>query len=296
MLSKQEKDRLIWKSEYNIGDFKVDNEHQSLFVLAKKALYTRDILDDSKAKIELKEIIHSLHKYVAIHFKNEEIYMRSILYPEYERHKQIHKDMLHTLHVFVKSLNTLTLDQIELQLFDFIKDYFITHITKEDIHIGIWKQPIHKLTKQRSFQTAYAMNDEHLDHQHKQLFDIASKAFIPSDDEHREEKIKTIFTQLYRFMKQHFIDEENYMLKINYPFIADHVIHHQKILHDCNELLQKVNDMNEILFEKELAVFIDRGIIDHIIDEDHKIALWYKHNGDPKADEQAACEQLWLEN
>ncbi len=31
-------DKFIWRSEYNINNFKIDNEHQKLFSIAREAL------------------------------------------------------------------------------------------------------------------------------------------------------------------------------------------------------------------------------------------------------------------
>ncbi|RLA83155.1 MAG: hemerythrin family non-heme iron protein, partial [Epsilonproteobacteria bacterium] len=38
MKIKIDQNKLVWKSEYSIGDYKTDNEHIKLFEIAKKAL------------------------------------------------------------------------------------------------------------------------------------------------------------------------------------------------------------------------------------------------------------------
>ena len=57
-------DKFIWRSEYNINNFKIDNEHQKLFSIAREALNISKINDISEKNSKLKEIIVKLFDYV----------------------------------------------------------------------------------------------------------------------------------------------------------------------------------------------------------------------------------------
>lgn len=267
---------LIWKSEYNIGDLKIDNEHKNLFNIAKKALQVRTIHNDKAEIVELKSIIHSLYDYVATHFKNEERYMYMINYPDLARHKKIHVQMLNTLHGFVKTLNDLSIDEIENQLYNFIEAYFIRHIVDEDKRIEYWNKSLKRLRKSSDWKDEYLVGNDQLDNEHKELFAIANDAFYEVGDKDREKKIKTVLSHLYAYMKKHFKHEEEYMQEINYPFYEEHKKLHQEIIDDCNDLIRDINSIEGTLFEKELAKIIDEHIISHIINDDKKIVLWYK--------------------
>ena len=51
---------IIWKSEYNIHNFKIDKEHQKLFTIAREAMNISKLKDDDKVKIKLKDVISKL--------------------------------------------------------------------------------------------------------------------------------------------------------------------------------------------------------------------------------------------
>ena len=41
---------IIWKSEYNISNFKIDKEHQKLFTIAREAMNISKLKDDKEVK------------------------------------------------------------------------------------------------------------------------------------------------------------------------------------------------------------------------------------------------------
>lgn len=267
---------LIWKPEYNIGNFKVDLEHRSLFDLAKKALGIRKLNNDEKEIEQLKAIIKSLYKYVAIHFKNEEEYMLKLKYPDFSRHKQIHNNLLTTLNEFIQTLNDLDIDVIEQNLFVFIEDYFIDHIVNEDMEIGTWAYSLSHLKKGNSWRLNEKLGNETIDKEHQKLFTILEEAFEVVNDNDREHKIKTVIHHLYNFMKEHFHNEETLMRRIQFPGYEEHKKSHNIIVQSCNELLLSINSTDEKLFEKRLALFIEEHIVNHMLVEDKKIVEYEK--------------------
>lgn len=262
---------LIWKSEYNIGSFKVDQEHQSLFKLAKKALNIRTMQNDEKEIEELKTIIKSLYKYVAEHFANEEKYMISVDFPEFKRHKEIHKDMLVMLHGFTSQLNSMNIDEIEVSFYKFIEEYFIHHIVDEDMLIGLWVNSLKNIRKTKAWQKEFETGNWQMDAEHKKMFGILEEVFTEVSDQAREHKIKTVLAHLYDFIKVHFKNEERHMKKISYPELEKHINTHENIVKECNELLSSFNARDIKLFEKQLALFIDEHIIGHMLVEDKKV-------------------------
>lgn len=140
-------DNIIWKSEYNINDFKIDKEHQKLFTIAREAMNISKLKDDEKVTDKLKDIITKLFDYVGTHFTNEQKYMESIDYPELENHKILHKNMLIMLTTLISELNKMELKDIEKSLFNFIEEYFIRHIVLEDKKIQLWNTSLEDLKK-----------------------------------------------------------------------------------------------------------------------------------------------------
>jgi len=123
---------IIWKSEYNINNLKIDREHQHLFAIAREALNISKFKKNNEQIDKLKKIITKLFDYVGTHFSNEQKYMEKIKYPDLEKHKLLHKNMLNMLTKLVSELNNMEIEEIQKSLYDFIEEYFIRHIILED--------------------------------------------------------------------------------------------------------------------------------------------------------------------
>ncbi len=263
--------QIIWKSEYNIGFYKIDQEHQRLFNIAQQALIINQINNDDKEKTKLKDIIKELYAYIGTHFNNEQEYMKEMNYPELSRHIEIHKQILAKLNGLISQVNTLNVHDIEEQLYSFIEEYFVKHIILEDKKIQLWNVSLEDLRKSFGWKEIYSVHDESIDNENKKLFDIAQEAFIPVDQEHRTYKIREVLTRLYDYMKTHFSHEEEYMSSINYPQLEEQKNMHKEIIHILNDFVKNFPNIEPKLFEKELAQLIDITLVQHIIQEDRKI-------------------------
>jgi len=269
---------IIWRSEYNINNFKIDTEHQKLFTIAREAMLISKLQNDVEIKSKLKEIIVKLFQYVNLHFSNEEKYMQEISYPEIDDHKFLHKNMLNMLTNLISELNNLELKSIEVSLSNFIDEYFIRHIVLEDKKMQLWNTNLDDLKKNFGWKEIYSVNNPNIDFEHKQLFDIAQEAFIQVEPHQKQKKIKEVLTKLYNYMKTHFNHEEEYMEQINYPHIKEHKELHHQIINSINNFVRLLPSQHEDTFEKELARIIDIALVHHIIQEDRKIIAWVKSN------------------
>jgi hemerythrin len=273
---------IIWRSEYNINNFKIDTEHQKLFSIAREAMNISKLNNDNEIKSKLKEVIIKLFKYVNLHFSNEEKYMKDISYPEVDNHKILHKNMLNMLTNLLTEMNTMKLKSIENSLNNFIEEYFIRHIILEDKKIQLWNTNLEDLKKNFGWKNIYSINNPNIDFEHKQLFDIAQEAFIEVEADLKPKKIKEVLNKLYSYMKTHFKHEEEYMMQINYPQIEEHKKLHHEIINTINNFVKSLPGLNEDAFEKELAKIIDIALVHHIILEDRKIIAWLKVNSKQK--------------
>ena len=269
---------LIWRSEYNINNFKIDSEHQKLFAIAREAINVTKLKDDIEINTKLKEIITKLFDYVNYHFKNEEEYMTEISYPELSNHKILHENILEMLKKLISNINTLELDQIQKTLQEFIENYIIKHILNDDKRILLWNTSLDDLKTNFGWKDIYSLDNQKLDDEHKTLFKIAEEAFAVVEPELKHEKIKNILNKLYEYMKVHFSHEEEYMQEINYPQFEIHKEIHENIVNTINEFVKQLATLSEDSFEKELAKLIDGTIVHHIVQEDKKIISWLKAN------------------
>ncbi len=265
-----------WKSEYNIDDFKIDKEHQNLFIIAQKALSL--VNNNSKNDLaELKKIIFELFTYVSEHFSNEQEYMKKINYPELDNHILLHKNITLMLKNLIDKFNSLEISQIKERIYKFVNEYFINHIILEDRKIKLFTIPLDELRKNFGWKDIYSVDDEKIDKEHKKLFDIARRAFVFVDEKDRTKKIRTIVIELYNYMKEHFKHEEDYMEKISYPELKEQQALHAEIIELLNTFVKNILKMNPILVEKEIARLIDIVLVQHIIQEDRKI-IHYVNN------------------
>lgn len=141
MHDKLDTNTIIWKSEYNIHNFKLDKEHQELFNIARDAFHISKIKDnEQEISTKLKEIISKLFDYIKTHFVHEEDYMKKINYPYLEKHKKSHKYIMESINDFVKNLSNFDENLFEKELVKIIDITFIYHILKEDKKITIWEK------------------------------------------------------------------------------------------------------------------------------------------------------------
>ena len=271
-------ENIIWKSEYNIGNLKIDQEHQKLFSIARKTLSVIKLNNDEKEIGKIKELITELFTYVGTHFSNEQKYMKEVKYPELENHILLHKNLLDMLTNLISKLNSMNLKEIEQSLYSFIEEYFIRHIILEDKKINLWNCSLEDLKSHSGWKDIYSVNNEIIDKEHKELFNIAQEAFAYVEEKDKTKKIKEIVTDLYDYMKTHFSHEEKFMQDINYPKSEEHKKLHREIILKINEFVKQLPTMNISDFEKELAKIIDISLVHHIIQEDRKIIAWERMN------------------
>ena len=271
-------ENLLWKSEYNIGNLKIDQEHQKLFAIARKTLSVIKLNNDEQEIGKIKELITELFTYVGTHFSNEQKYMKEVKYPELENHILLHKNLLDMLTNLISKLNSMNLKEIEQSLYSFIEEYFIRHIILEDKKINLWNCSLEDLKSHSGWKDIYSVNNEIIDKEHKELFNIAQEAFAYVEEKDKTKKIKEIVTDLYDYMKTHFSHEEKFMQDINYPKSEEHKKLHREIILKINEFVKQLPTMNISDFEKELAKIIDISLVHHIIQEDRKIIAWERMN------------------
>lgn len=80
-----------WNKDFNIGIDSIDNAHRKLFSIVRKLIYLNK--NEKNGRWACAEGIKYFRSYVIEHFTDEESYMRSINYKEYNLHKRLHDDM-----------------------------------------------------------------------------------------------------------------------------------------------------------------------------------------------------------
>ena len=124
-------DQIEWKKDYTIGIDRIDHQHQYFVNLIN---WLGESMDLSLEPWLEKRYIEEVIQYAKFHFVSEENYMHSIGYEETEAHKELHGDLLDTLHYHITRLE-LKKEGFR-ELIEFLKEWFINHTLNEDKKIA----------------------------------------------------------------------------------------------------------------------------------------------------------------
>lgn len=265
---------LNWNDSYSLGDLHIDKEHKKLFTIAKKAFLA--VPPDKKIE-KIKTVLAELTNYTKTHFKNEEKFMESISYPGLGDQQRLHHEIIDSMHHFAKKLPTMSMMEIERELAHSVELWFIHHIVYEDKKIAQW-QLTHEIPDfVFSWKNSYSIENSLIDAQHQELFKIASQAFKKVPQNEKVHKIKETLNQLAKYFKKHFQDEESYMKEIKYDKLEHHIEIHNDIINGLNDFIKEIPTMEVTDIEKKLKDFIEDSLVEHILQEDKKIASWNKY-------------------
>lgn len=81
------------------------------------------------------------------------------------------------------------------------------------------------------------MHNELLDAQHKELYELAKRITHLNSSFVLSKELKPFLRELLSFMNRHFVDEEEFMLQINYPNLSEHKKIHRKIILEIEEII-----------------------------------------------------------
>lgn len=123
-----------WDESYSVGNEEIDSQHKHWIYLYNKlgkVLGGDDI--DKLSSIKM-DILQQMSDYVDYHFTYEEEYMRSIGYPETEKHWRQHKDFRNEIYQLCREHQKGTII-LNTEIMDKIKNWFAEHILLQDMKI-----------------------------------------------------------------------------------------------------------------------------------------------------------------
>jgi len=120
-----------WKDRMSVGVEALDHDHRKLIDILNQL---HDLMRGVRSDISALQIVRSLIKYTEYHFDCEERLMRLARYPDYEEHVRSHQEMKRRALDFEKKLESSpTSEAVILPLFDFVSDWLMRHILREDM-------------------------------------------------------------------------------------------------------------------------------------------------------------------
>lgn len=259
---------LSWKKEYEIGNPVVDREHKHLFDIALEAF--KPVVPEERKK-KIRDTIMHLNDYMKIHFKHEEFLMSNIEYPGLKHHKEVHKAIIQSIQTMIASLSTMPLKEFEKKLAFFVDSALVGHILEEDAKIQQWYDSKKGQRHIVNWIPDYIIGNKDLDEDHQLLFKLANDAFVKSEKGADKAELKKIMLELLSYFESHFEHEEDYMDEIGYPRLEHHEKIHDEILKTTSKLIKEMMYMDTKTFEFELALFVEKHLVAHILYEDMKI-------------------------
>ncbi len=118
------------KAEYGLNIPEMDLEHQILINLMNK------LFEKNKSQVPKAEMIHIIKElidYVIIHFKDEEMFLAKINYPDLVTHKKIHQKLLKQLKMYYEEFLKQNSDKIDDRFFEFLSLWLTSHIQHFDM-------------------------------------------------------------------------------------------------------------------------------------------------------------------
>ncbi len=113
-----------------------------------------------------------------------------------------------------------------------------------------------------------------IDSQHKRLVEmIAELEDAVSGTDRMTEHTGNILKKLVDYVKNHFHDEEQIMMKMLYPDLQAHKRHHKELVNEVREILLILKNGGYIS-NSALLEFLKKWLSEHILMEDKKIGQY----------------------
>ena len=113
-----------------------------------------------------------------------------------------------------------------------------------------------------------------LDDDHKKLLTIINQLSFTIDNSTKSEENRTefeaIFSELEKYITQHFTREETFLKKCKYIHLSEHQLEHQNFAHKIPKLKEQFFSTDNYLDAKEISYFLTDWLVNHIINEDMK--------------------------
>ena len=267
-----------------IGIVNIDNKRLEYFETLNYAL-KEDSSESCVSKI--RNILDKLSSYSIDGFRDEEEYMTEIVDKELEIQLKDHKWFLEKLDEFKKNVDEITEEDSKDELNKIIRfmiKWLYSHIVSKDTLIS---KPVivsddktdaqgmaGKKENPFAFTEKYVIGVEHIDAEHKRLFEIIEEANALLHNDFLYDKfdqISNVLGELVEYTKVHFADEEAYMESINYEGLEAQKRAHAMFVEKIENINLDDVDENQDEYLNGLLNFLLDWLVNHILKVDKLI-------------------------
>ena len=268
----------------------IDNEHRQLFQVINESIELINKTDDVMPLCN--NLLKSLKDYSLNHFAHEEAYMEEINDPELSLQKKEHA-------AFAEKINSFKLDTSSKEnakkslneLLTYLVRWLYHHILSSDMMIGKMSASANEVKDSSifDFSEKYMTGIELVDDEHRHLFEIIKETNDVINATYLHDKydeIMRLLAELKDYTESHFHDEEELMLRINYPHINSQKHAHsafiEKLVNINLSELDNIDD-NQDEYLNELITFLLQWLSNHILGSDKKIGEYIKSHPELKS-------------
>ena len=128
--TRKQMEPMQWSEKYSVGVNEMDRQHQQLFLLLNRLISTTGTISTHSETIS--DILREMTEYARIHFKSEEILMKTYGYPGLEEQKRLHGEFRKKAVSFSKAAERGD-EQIPEDLLEYLLQWFMHHILETDM-------------------------------------------------------------------------------------------------------------------------------------------------------------------
>jgi len=123
--------RITWDDSYSVSNDEIDAQHQKWIGIINE-LHEALVGDVNIGKDMTIQSLKAMDDYTRFHFAHEEEFLRSVNYPDFDAHKQIHETFLKMVK---KYMNDIEHDHVVLntEIMKMLMNWLKLHILEEDM-------------------------------------------------------------------------------------------------------------------------------------------------------------------
>ncbi len=118
-----------WSDDLSYDVQEMDNDHKVMIELVNR-MYT--IASEGNSEFDIKTLLAKLAEYAILHFRREEIVMKTCQYPGFDEHVAFHHDLeIQVFELLKQKDKSFTATEID-EILQFISDWLYDHISTAD--------------------------------------------------------------------------------------------------------------------------------------------------------------------
>lgn len=126
---------VVWQEAYSLGMPEIDEQHKGLLDLINQVWNA--VVNKAPVREQIR-LVEELEHYTISHFTAEEAFLKSVNYPDFEGHKQLHEAFVKR--VAEEKANLAANGYLGLDILHFLNDWLVNHILGVDKKYAVYSR------------------------------------------------------------------------------------------------------------------------------------------------------------